>query len=585
LTRFGFGEDSILHLIGPIIGIATGFASVGFFELIEWFTSFLYGGVHQLGVYGGRIWLLPVLPAVGGLLVGLVVHRFAQEAKGHGVPEVMDAMARREGVIRPRVALAKAVSSVLTIGTGGSAGTEGPIVQVGAAIGSTIGQVLGSPRRHMRVLIGCGTAAGISSIFNAPIAGVLFALEVFLRDLSLRSFAPVVFASVLGSTVANAALGRAPEDAIFSMPNVSHEFAWWELGNYLVLGLVCGFVAVAFIRILYWSEDAFERLPAHPVVKPVIGGVAIGILAVAWVKITSSEAAPEFFGNSYALIMRALDVEVAEWTLGFVLALWLLKIASTSLTLGSGGSGGVFAPSLFLGCTAGGAFGLVLLKMGLISPDRVPAYSLVGMAAVVAGTTHAPLTSILIVFEITQDYRVILPVMLSGVTATLMAQLVFRDSIYTLKLRRRGVRLNTLADTTILKRLQVSQIELQHCPTVLPDDPLQSLLDKAATWSISDFAVVDDKGDYQGMAVAHDIKTALLQREAIPLLVVGEIMRDDLPTVGPYESLDLVLDKFARHDVQSLAVSESADNDQIRALITRQAVMRHYHIELERQTG
>ena len=237
LKRMGFGEDAWLIVLGGIIGVLTGVGSVGFTKLIHWSHEFCYGQSQSGGgIYGGRWYFLILLPAAGALLVGLITYFFAREAKGHGVPEVMDAIARRDGMIRPRVALAKAIASALTIGSGGSAGTEGPIIQIGAAVGSAAGKYFQVVKHNMPVLVGCGAAAGISAIFHAPIAGVLFALEIFLRELNFKTFSPVMIASVLSSVTTQAIMGQ--DDAIFPLIEAGLlRFEWYELGNYILLGL------------------------------------------------------------------------------------------------------------------------------------------------------------------------------------------------------------------------------------------------------------------------------------------------------------------------------------------------------------
>lgn len=283
LARIGFRDDYFLIVASIVIGGATGLGAHFFYALIEYAHDKCYGAAGAAGFFGGRAVMLVILPAIGALLVGLIVHYFAREAKGHGVPEVMDAIYRRGGVIRPRVALAKAVASTLTIGSGGSAGTEGPIIQIGAAIGSTFGQVLQVTRRQMGVLVACGAAGGIAAIFNAPIAGVLFALEIFLKDFSFRTFSPVVFASVLSCSVTHAVR---PEDVgifeIVTLERSQYVFDGSELPFYLGLGVVCAMVSVLFVRSLYLTEDLCDRLRLPGQVKPMLGAVLLGLTGVAY---------------------------------------------------------------------------------------------------------------------------------------------------------------------------------------------------------------------------------------------------------------------------------------------------------------
>lgn len=589
LKRMGFSEDSWLIVLGGLIGILTGLGSVGFTKLIHLSHDFCYGESQSGGIYSGRWYFLILLPAAGALLVGLITYFFAREAKGHGVPEVMDAIARRDGMIRPRVALAKAVASALTIGSGGSAGTEGPIIQIGAAIGSAAGRYFQVIKHNMPVLVGCGAAAGISAIFHAPIAGVLFALEIFLRELNFKTFSPVMIASVLSSVTTQALLGK--DEAIFPLLDAGFlQFEWYELGNYILLGLVCAAAAVIFVKLLYAFEDLFDKITqVHYIFKPVIGAVFLGLLGImiVWVLSDSQIGEPLIFGNGYPLIGLCIGadpsdgISTIELSIWVLLLLFFLKTLATCFTLGSGGSGGVFAPSLFLGAVLGYAFGLVAQKTGWFNGLSPASYSLVGMASVVAATTHAPMTAIVILFELTRDYRVILPAMLSATIAMALAQLLYRDSIYTLKLRRRGVQYETRANTAILRRLTVRMVMDHQCSVIHDDLPMQEVVKMAAEQEVSDFIVTDHEDHYVGLLTAVDIRTALLQPESLPLLVTGELARTKVPTVGPNETLDEVLDKFSRLDAHRLAVHSEYNDHKFIGMISRAALMRRYQQELQ----
>lgn len=596
--RFGLRPDWYLIALGAAIGTVTAFGAVGFMALLRLLE---HESERLVSGDGWPWWLLSALPMVGALVAGVLVHLFASEARGHGVPEVMNAIYREGGRIRARVAVVKALASAATIGSGGSAGAEGPIVQIGSAIGSGGAQVLRVTREQTGTLLGCGAAAGIASVFNAPIAGVFFVLEILLRDFSLRTFTPIVVASVFSTAVTQAILGR--NDALFAHELQQYLFTLPELPAYIVLGLVCGAVAVGFTRSLYAAEDVFAKVRIHPIAKPVFGALLLGVVGIAFLALTpgglSGRGMPQFFGNGYGTVTTLLNpgaypsatptpgVEDAtsgaaagvKLSLGLLLALVVLKALATCLTLGSGASGGVFAPSLFLGAATGAAFGSVLEAVGLIPAGGSPAaYALVGMAAVVAGTSHAPLTAILIVFEITRDVYVLLPIMLAAVMATLTAQVLLRDSIYSLKLRRRGVLIGTTADMTILRRITADQVPIVPHVAVHPEDPVAKVMDLAERYKVADFVVTDHDGAHVGMLTAENLRAALLQQDAIPLLLVEELMRTDLPIVAPDETLDRVLDKFSRFDVTSLAmVRDGAADGKVLGLLTRGRLMSRYH--------
>ncbi|MGD2110262.1 MAG: chloride channel protein, partial [Phycisphaerae bacterium] len=556
ILTVGVGDEAFLILVSILIGTATGIFAHVFFYLIEVAREAAYGSGAHAGLFAGRWWMLVVLPVVGALLVGQITYFFAKEAKGHGVPEVMDALHRAGGAIRPRVASAKAVASALTIGSGGSAGTEGPIIQIGAAIGSSVGHYLHIKRRHKGIVVACGVSAGIAAIFNAPIAGVLFALEIFLKDFSFRTFSPVVFSSVISCSIIHA-LG-AKDVAIFeveALRDINYVFAGVELPLFLILGVLCAIAAVLFIRLLYIMEDVADQMRFPDALTPALGAAGLGLIGVVSFLATHSQEMPEFYGNGYPAIQSTLASDLAQaWTIRGLLLLFVMKLLATCFTLGSGGSGGVFAPSLLMGATLGGALGLALSNVGLIDEQSASAYALVGMAAMVAGTTHAPLTAIVMLYEITREPKVILPVMFAAIIATAGARFLLQDSIYTLKLRRRGVRVGTLTDLTILRRIHVEDVTHEAAQLVHAEDPLQRLIQIAGDTGAVDFVVVDDGGAYLGMVTGQDIRIALLQPEAVSLLIVGELVRGGIPTVAPHETLDIVLDRFARNDVESLPV-------------------------------
>ncbi|MEE9129740.1 MAG: chloride channel protein [Phycisphaerales bacterium] len=581
-AKFGFERDWYLVLLAAVIGTLTALVALAFMGTIH----FMEERAMHLSPRA-LWWLIPLVPMVGALLAGVTVYFLASEARGHGVPEVMHAIHRNKSRIKLRVAIAKWVSAICTIGSGGSAGAEGPIVQIGSAVGSKVGQFLRVNPQNTATLLGCGAAAGIASVFNAPIAGIFFVLEILLRDFSLRTFTPIVIASVFSAVCTQAILGE--NEAIFAVAtDFNVAFTAAEIPNYLMLGVLCGLAAMAFIKALYWTEDVYARIKLHPILKPVSGAAMLGLIGLGYVVLSPGRPEmPPFFSNGYPVIKELLSLDyyaggqAGTLVLGLI-ALCALKLLATCLTIGSGGSGGVFAPSLLLGAGVGGAFGTLVRALDWFSDASPAHYALVGMAAVVAATTHAPLTAILIVYEITGSYQIILPLMLAAVISTIVSQLISRQSIYTLKLARRGVHIGGLSDLTILRRLSVEDVPLVHPVLVHPDESAQRLLDLSEQQAVSDFVVVDENDHYAGLVTAADLKEALLYREAIPLLQVNELQRSDLPTVASDDTLDLVLDKFSKYDVQSLAVLDEAKEGVVLGLITRDRLMRQYQRALSK---
>jgi chloride channel protein, CIC family len=436
LHRWLTGSRPGLVGLALIIGVGAGLGAVVFRFLILGITWLVTGredfsdagrvASTHLGALGP--WFLLLAPVVGGLIYGPLVTRFAPEARGHGVPEVMVAVARNGGRIPARVAGVKALASALCIGTGGSVGREGPIVQIGSALGSSIGQALRVPTGRLVLMVACGAAGGISATFNAPMAGVVFGLEIILRAFAAESFGVLVISSVTANVVARLLVG---DDTILHLPHYTLGSSA-ELPLYAVLGLIAGLLGWGFARVLYAVEDLCDAVWRGPEwLRPAVGGVVLGGVLL---------ALPQLYGVGYPVLEDGL---AGQYAVGFLLLLLVGKMLATSLTIGIGGSGGVFAPSLFVGGMAGTAFGALAAALfpGLqLAPG---AFGLVGMAAVFAGAAHAPITAVLIVFELTGDYDVILPLMVAVVLATGLSHLVSHKTIYTLKLLRRGVDIDT----------------------------------------------------------------------------------------------------------------------------------------------
>jgi CIC family chloride channel protein len=591
-NRLGLEADWYLVLVAAVIGAVTALVGWSFIWLIHEVLVFVEWCADQ-----GSTWyvLIIVIPVVGAGIAGAIIYYLASEARGHGVPEVLFAIHARKGLIKARVAIAKWTSAIFTIGLGGSAGAEGPIVQIGSAMGSKVGQMTNLTPQQRTTLLGCGAAAGISAVFNAPIAGIFFVLEILLRDFSIKTFTPIVIASVFAAAVMQAVNGG--NEPIFSIPVISagidsQPFQPHEIVNYIVMGFVCGLAALAFVKSLYWVEDLYEKLRLHPIVKPITGAFMLGLLGIAWVLLARPDLGegrlPPFFSNGYPVVEELLDPAFYEqrtqfWLFTTVLMIGAGKGLATCMTLGSGGSGGIFAPSLMMGAATGGAFGIIVDSLDWYPHANPAYYALVGMAAVVAASTHAPLTAILIVYEITRTYEIILPLMLAAIISTVFVRFLMHDSIYTLKLTRRGIHLGAMADLTILRRMVVNDVPLAPPVTVHADESAQRLLDLSEQRHVHDFVVTNRKQQYVGLVTSEDLKEALVYREAIPLLQIGELLRTDLPTVHTDETLDVVLDKFSRHDVESLAVLDEQREGAVLGLITRSRLMRQYQNALHEE--
>jgi CIC family chloride channel protein len=358
---------------------------------------------------------------------------------------------------------------------------------------------------------------------------------------------------------------------------------------YILLGLGCGVVGVAFIRGLDISSHVLGRMPVPIWVRPAIGGLLLAVLGLAFMLVMGPRL-PVFYGNGYTEITTLLNpstyaqetdsVSIGLLMLG-LLALLIMKLVGTCITLGSGGAGGMFAPSLMMGALLGGLLGLSLEWVGLMEHGTPARFAIVGMAAMVASVTHAPLTGILIVYELTRHYQIILPLMLAAVVATIVARWLCRDSIYSARLREAGIRLGTSGDLTILARLTIQDLILETPRMVSCHDSAAILVEQAEQLGAGDFIVLGDEGEYCGMVTNQDLKSALVFREAIPLLQVSELLRSDLPIVGEEETLDVVLEKFSRSDVDALPVLIDGDDRRVAGLVTRSRLMKRYQAALD----
>lgn len=567
INRFlRLSETQVLIAISTVVGLATGIGALVFIKLIEFCHHLFFGFPEPMltALTGDFTYWVALIPMLGGLLVGPIVHRFASEAKGHGVPEVMLAVARRGGIIRPRVAFAKTIASAICIGSGGSAGREGPIVQIGSAIGSSIGQFFKMSGQRIKVLVGCGAAAGISAVFNAPIAGVIFSMEVILGDFAIKTFSPVLISSVVASVFIRHFLGNHPA---FDVPNYTI-VSFWEFPLYIILGVICGSVAVLFTLSLSKAEDLFESIRISPLLKPALGGLLLGGIGVYY---------PQVFSDGYNIINLTL---YGKMIFGLMFLLIFLKIIATSLTLGSGNSGGIFAPSLFIGAATGGAFGYTVSHLFPSVTAGIGPYSLVGMAALVGGTTHAPITAILIVFEMTSDYRIILPLMVAVVFSTLVAQHLFRHSIYTAKLARRGIELRGGRDTSVLKNLEVAEVLEQDFHTIDAATPFPEIIKLIQKIKNTFFIVTGRDGCYLGVLSYQEILGLLSERSLEPLVVASDLTDTNYPVAYLDDSLEAANKKMALRDYSVIPVLGRDEPPSVVGVLRRERIFQVYDTRL-----
>jgi len=558
-------ETLFLLLFANIIGVGSGFGAILFRWMISFFQNLFFSqGQHILSFMGS--YYVIIIPAIGGIVVGLLVYFSGREIKGHGVPEVMLAVATAGSKIRPRVAAMKALVSSICIGSGGSVGREGPIVQISSALGSALGQLFRLSEDKKRILVACGAAGGIAATFNAPLAGIFFALEVILREYGTRYFSSVVLSAVAATVISRTFLGNSPA---FVTPPYGL-FSSWDLLFYFVLGFLAAFAGWIFIKVLYKSEDLFDSLKIPSFVKPALGGLILGVIGLYF---------PQIFGVGYSSIEQTLNGH-----LGAILVFGLigLKILATSLTLGSGGSGGVFAPSLFIGAMLGSSFGSLLHLLFPAISISPGAYATVGMAAVFAGAAQAPISAILILFEMTGDYKIILPLMIACVISTLVLKRISRDSIYTLKLRRRGIDILKLKEKDLMEKIKVSEAMFKKVITVNESTSVRNAGLMLKSTSHRGFPVLDSNGRLKGMVTHQDINNALNSGRAD--IDVAEIMTKDLVLCFPEETLKDALEKLGERNIGRIPVVRLEDPGHLVGLITRKGIIAAYNQEFHKKS-
>ncbi len=560
-----FTEHMRLSLLAVLVGLLGGLASVGFKIMIGFFQNLFWRAGTIVSAVSSQPWYVTILiPALGGLIIGPIIYYGAREAKGHGVPEIMESLFFRGGHIRNQVVAVKALASSICIGSGGSIGREGPIVQISSSLASSIGKLFRIKERGMRTLVAAGAAAGIGGTFNAPIAGALFAVEVLLGEFGVFSFSPIIIASVISTLISRLIIG---DFSAFTVPKYTL-ISVWEIGPYILLGIISGLVAIAFIKTLYFFEDGFDNIHIHPLIKPVLGGLLVGAIGI---------GLPHIFGVGYYSIDACLQNQLGLW-LAFILV--FAKILSTSLTLGSGGSGGVFAPSLFLGAMTGNFVGSIFHNFFPSSISSPGAFALVGMGAVVAAATHAPITAIIIIFELTNDYKIILPLMLSSIIASFLTVGIHKESIYTMKLKRRGILFKEGREVNILRSLFVKDHISQDYSAFLNTERVGKIIDEAIGGKHHAFHIKDSEDNYVGCFSLNQLKKHFLQKELLDSFVIAQDLAVPDIHIGYEENLERAMEIFGREDVDEIAILK---DQKFLGVVKRKDVIEAYNHEITKR--
>ncbi len=546
-----------INALAILIGIVGGLGSILFREMIGFFHTIFFDILlpHITYMVGGYNLGIILLPTIGGLIVGPIVYKFAPETKGHGVPEVIKAVIVKGGVIRTRVAAVLILVSSLTIGSGGSVGREGPIAQIGSGFGSFIGQRFHLDESYRKLLVVCGLSAGISGTFMAPLGGALFGIEVIYSGVAPYDVIPVFLSSVVGMLVTAEVFGMAPA---FILPTYRFTNPL-ELIYFIPIGLFFGVLSIIWTRGLYKFEDFFEELPLPAWIKPSIGGLLTGFLGMFFLGYG-------ILGTGYEGLEKAI---LGNLPFQLLLLLGIVKLLSTSLTVGSGSSGGIFAPSLYIGGMIGGALGLIMVKLPF-APSEPFVYILVGMAALFAGAARAPLTCVVMLAEISANYYLFPPLMLACAASYFISTLHMKDSVYTFKLRRSGINVEKSVSPLHLVYVNDVMTPLEDVVTVKPDTPLSVVNFLIWETEHTGFPVMDEAG-YYGMITFEDISH--IPEDEREHITAKTVAKKNLPRVLPTDNIYSVMEKLNEKEHEILPVLDPFNDDVVIGIISDSDVL------------
>lgn len=573
LRQFLPGENTRMMLIATGIGLGAGLMTIVFRSLVDAVHALIFdGGGSLLGLDQGgwRLLLLPLLPLVGMVLLIPLSLLFPGEVNGYGLPAFLRKVNLENGIIRARSIAIKIIATALTIGTGNSAGVEGPIAQIGGAIGSQAGQLFRVSGSRMKVFIAAGAAGGIAGMFNAPIAGIFFAAEiVLLGTYEISSFAALVIASAMATVVTRGWYG---EMSVFTIPQYAVVNYLVEIPLYCLLAIFIGLAAVLFIRVFYAVRDRYRAMRIHPQLKPLTGALLIGCIGIFY---------PQVMGDGYDYMEDILHGQGIAWVM---FALVLFKILATSITLGSGGAGGVFAPSLFIGAVLGGAFGSIAHRL---MPDLTAgsgAYATVGIGAFLAAATHAPMTAIFLLFELTGNYQIIIPIMITSIIGTVVASKFCEDSIDTVDFSREGINIHEGRETVIMKSLKVGAAISDEVDFISEDANIKELLQIFSIGKGFYFPVIDATGKMTGIVSLQDVKNILHRDEKERVAYkVGGICNRNIIMLTPDDSLFAAMQLFDIKGIEEIPVVESLDERWVVGMLKRRDALDLYKREVLRR--
>ncbi len=568
LTRFAFfkirfSESNIELVLACLVGIGAGFASVFFrylhHQLYHLFFEVLYPWLASFSIY-----LLPLIPMIGAVILIPFSVMYPGEINGYGMPRFLISVHLRGGLIKTRQIFVKIFTAAVTIGSGGSAGVEGPIAQIGGAVGSSVGRFFEMGSHRLKVLIACGSAAGIAAQFNAPLAGVLFAQEIIMvGEFHLQTFGVIVIASGLATAISRAYYTSAPTFSALQYDFISY----YEFGFYIVLGLLIGVLAYIFIKMFFAIEDRFSNLKIHAQFKPILGAFIVGLLGLLHFGV---------LGDGYAYINDAIQSH-ASMSIKAIALLIVLKMVATSITLGSGNVGGVFAPSLFIGAMIGAVFGwgvdLLFPSIG-IQPGS---YALVGMGAFLAAATHSPMTSIFLLFELTSSYHVIIPIMFASVIGVMVARALCADSLDSMELSKQGIFLHKGTEANILNTILVATVMVREFEKLKETMSFAEFMAFFPSSKAQYYPIIDADDNLTGVVSFQDIREIMLEEGLEHVVVMKDLAETDLITLFPGDNLTKAIRTFGIKDIAAIPVVSPENPQKILGILNRKDVIDTYN--------
>lgn len=585
LERLKLHQQTRLIIIAITVGLASGLINVGFRYTVDgvayalrafWgsligidaaaLDELLAGGSVLIARFDPHFLLLPLLPLTGAAVIYVFMRYLPDFEGGYTFPKFLVTVNLRGAVIRIRHAVVRGLSAAVTIGSGWSAGLEGPVAQLGGTAGSAVGRFIQASGSRMRLLVACGVSAAIASNFNAPIAGVLFAFEiVLLGNYELTSFGAIVIAAGMGTVVSRAVFGDAPafHPPIFTVDHT------WELLFFALLGVVTGLFGGLFNRFFFWVGDLFARVKGRDATKLFAGGLAVGLISIAF---------PQVMGAGYNVIQAALT---AAYPPMFVLSVFAAKAAATSITLGAGMVGGMFGPPLVMGTMLGSGFGSILQLLDV--PIKVAPYAMLGMAGFLVAVTHAPLTSIFLLFELTGNHEIVIPAFFVTIVSLVVSGRVYRRSLDAEELHRMGVDLEEGRDTAVLTSITVRDIMQPSFTVINRRTPFRELVKLFSRTQETYFPVVDDDGRMQGILSFQDLRSVLFEESLADLLVAGELATSDVISLTPADNLHTAMRRFNLKDITSIPVVDVNDPKKVLGMLQRKDVLDAYNREVLRR--